>query len=165
MASSADLVARIKSFLADELQDARRALEGGSGRVSGEAVHEARKSIKKLRAVLRLVQKMADPKKVHSVATHLREAAHRLGPMRDAEVLRATVQSLRKRGEAWAAGLGGRRHPAGAATRSRPLTEGGWFAAETDRLNMECGRPEIRIAAPLQEDSQGHEESAQKPVR
>jgi CHAD domain-containing protein len=97
--ASEEVAVRVKSFLRETLDHAQKQLRGRPQQMVGEPVHEARKSIKQLRAVLRLAREMADKEKLESVATHLREAAHRLGPLRDAEVLRATIQGLKKRDE------------------------------------------------------------------
>lgn len=97
--ASEEVVVRMKAFLAGTLGHVQKQLRGRRKQIAGEAVHEARKLIKKLRAVLRLARKMAAPAKLKPVAAHLREAAHRLGPLRDAEVLRTTVRELKKREE------------------------------------------------------------------
>mgnify|MGYP001602191667 CR=1 FL=1 len=78
-----DLATRIESFLPAELRRTRLALQHASARHSGKPVHEARKSIKKLRAVLRLACGMAPKKRIEGVAVPLREAAHALAPMRE----------------------------------------------------------------------------------
>jgi CHAD domain-containing protein len=62
-------------------------------------VHETRKSIKRLRAIVRLAGTMAPDKALKRFASPLREAAHRLGPLRDAVVLRKTTHELKRRGE------------------------------------------------------------------
>jgi len=93
------LVTRLESFLAAELRRVRRQLKNAAGNKSGEPVHEARKSIKKLRAALRLARNMAPRSAIDSVGAPLREAAHALGPLRDHLVLKKTGRELAKRGE------------------------------------------------------------------
>jgi CHAD domain-containing protein len=93
------VTARLRSFLKAEMTQARRHLQTAAHRNSGSAIHDARKTIKKLRAGLRLAADMADPEVLETVAVPLREAAHRLGPLRDARVLSATAKGLTKRGE------------------------------------------------------------------
>jgi CHAD domain-containing protein len=67
---------------------------GGRGEADpGKAVHEARKDIKKLRAVVRLVQE--DP----SWNARLRDTARRLSGRRDADVLLETLDALIERGQ------------------------------------------------------------------
>ncbi len=68
-------------------------LSGRAGHDTPEAVHEARKDIKKLRALVRLVQ--ADS----SWNRRLRDTARRLAGRRDADVLLETLDELVKRGD------------------------------------------------------------------
>jgi CHAD domain-containing protein len=93
------VTARLRSFLKVEMARARRHLQTATHRNSGSAIHDARTTIKKLRAGLRLAADMAGPEVLETVAVPLREAAHRLGPLRDARVLSATARELTKRGE------------------------------------------------------------------
>jgi len=59
----------------------------------GVAVHEARKHVKKIRAVLRLVEK--DLGKAYEVENErLREVAHQLASLRDADAAAATMKAL-----------------------------------------------------------------------
>src|SRR5688500_12178618 len=75
------------------LDSAADELGGRGSRDPSKAVHEARKDIKKLRALGRLVQ--ADP----SWNRRLRDTARRLAGRRDADVLLETLDELVKRGE------------------------------------------------------------------
>ncbi len=68
-------------------------LSGRAGNDTATAVHEARKDLKKLRALVRLVQ--ADP----SWNRRLRDTGRRLAGRRDADVLLATLDELVKRGD------------------------------------------------------------------
>ena len=86
----------LKRVVRKELRSAIAQLDGGDP--SDDAIHEARKSIKKVRAVLQLVGNQLDAK---TAREHLRRAAHFLSPLRDAEALLETNQALcaRKRAE------------------------------------------------------------------
>jgi CHAD domain-containing protein len=68
-----------------------------SGRPEGaEAVHEARKSVKKIRAVLRLLRSDLGPH-YRTENRKLRSAAHCLSPLRDADAMVETLRALRSR--------------------------------------------------------------------
>lgn len=88
----------LKRIAREELDDALAHLRDESGEPEDERVHEARKSLKKVRAVLRLVRKEIgeDVYKRENVA--LRDAGRRLSPVRDAQVLVETASKLRERG-------------------------------------------------------------------
>jgi CHAD domain-containing protein len=94
-----DVVSRLTSFLPSEMRRTQRALKSASYRNPNELVHEARKSIKKLRAALRLARKMAPESALEGAEEPLREAAHALGPLRDHLVLDKTGRDLANRGE------------------------------------------------------------------
>ncbi len=64
------------------------------------AVHEVRKTTKRLRAVLRLVRSGLGNKRYSAENAILRDTARLLGPMRDAYVRLESVESLRDRFEA-----------------------------------------------------------------
>src|SRR5262245_18163585 len=59
-----------------------------------EAVHEARKSLKKIRAVLRLVRPVIGEKAYRRENTCFRDAARPLTEVRDARILRETFDKL-----------------------------------------------------------------------
>src|SRR5262249_47749013 len=59
-----------------------------------EAVHEARKSFKKVRAVLRLVQPAISKQKYQNENTVFRDAARPLTTVRDAKILVETVDKV-----------------------------------------------------------------------
>jgi CHAD domain-containing protein len=59
-----------------------------------EAIHGARKDIKKVRAVLRLVRTKIRQKDYHRLITLLREAANQLAPPRDAYIRTKTLRAL-----------------------------------------------------------------------
>jgi CHAD domain-containing protein len=72
-------------------------LRGKSNSSPEEAVHEARKDMKKLRALLRLVRdELGDDTYQHENA-HFRGAAAELAGVRDADVMLATLADLEKR--------------------------------------------------------------------
>jgi CHAD domain-containing protein len=79
--STADLPDRIAAFVDDELRAAFRSMSGET--VSDQDVHDARKSLKKARAGLRLIRAtMADETfRDHNLA--LRDAGRLLSPLRD----------------------------------------------------------------------------------
>jgi CHAD domain-containing protein len=66
----------------------------GNGRPTQEAIHEARKSLKKIRAVLRLLQDALGGA-YEKQNDRLRSAAHLLSSLRDADAAVQTMQSLR----------------------------------------------------------------------
>jgi len=91
------VVCRLRSFLPAELRKARRQLAIGND--PDRAVHEVRKSIKRLRAALRLAQELAPERTLEAVGTPLRKAAHALGPLRDHLVLGQTGKNVAQRDE------------------------------------------------------------------
>jgi CHAD domain-containing protein len=70
------------SFLADQGTDA------------SERVHEARRHLKRLRAILELVRHAAEPQLIEAEQEVLRTAGHRLALTRDADVCLATFETL-----------------------------------------------------------------------
>ena len=79
----------LKRIVKKEIGAAVRQLtESGSG---DEAVHEARKSVKKIRAALRLLGKKVPTRRAEK---HLRRAGRLLSPVRDAEAVIETTQGL-----------------------------------------------------------------------
>jgi len=75
----------------------RTALEQlGESHPDEEAIHDARKSLKKIRAVLRLVEP-ALGSEYRDQNEQLRAAAHSLGALRDADVTAATIEALQGR--------------------------------------------------------------------
>lgn len=70
-----------------------------NGKSAEEPVHVARKSIKKMRAALRLAEEMAPARLIDAVGHALRDAAHALGPLRDHLVLAETARALAPRRE------------------------------------------------------------------
>jgi CHAD domain-containing protein len=71
---------------------------GTGGREAGErTVHETRKAIKRLRALVRLLRGELGPKRFARENTALRDCGHRLAGARDAEVMLATLDGLVQR--------------------------------------------------------------------
>src|SRR5215216_5875397 len=62
--------------------------------VRAEAIHGARKDIKKIRALLRLVRARIAKKKYHRQAARLRKTAAQFGAARDAYIKTQTLQDL-----------------------------------------------------------------------
>jgi CHAD domain-containing protein len=91
------VVSRLRSFLPAELRKAERQLAVGND--PDRAVHEVRKSIKRLRAALRLAHDLAPGRAIEAVGAPLREAAHLLGPLRDHLVLGQTGKNIAQRHE------------------------------------------------------------------
>ena len=84
-----------------QLGKAAGRLEGlaGPGRDLDEAVHDARKRIKKARAVLRLARGSIGRGRARKVDRGLRAAARPLGEARDASALRNALASLAREGD------------------------------------------------------------------
>ncbi|HEY2570621.1 MAG TPA: CHAD domain-containing protein [Solirubrobacteraceae bacterium] len=90
-----------------QLDVAIEALEGRDAKISPEKrVHEARKALKRLRALLRLVRDELGERAYARESELVRSTAKRLAQARDAEVLLSTLDELIKR---HAKQLGGRR--------------------------------------------------------
>jgi CHAD domain-containing protein len=80
-----------------QLDVAIEALEGHGGGSAEQRVHEARKALKRLRALLRLVRdELGEPAYARETAV-VRAAGKRLAPARDADVLLNTLDDLIKR--------------------------------------------------------------------
>jgi CHAD domain-containing protein len=93
-------------------------LRGASGSSREEAVHEARKDMKKLRALLRLVRSELGDDIYRSENETFRDTARHLAGARDADVMLATLGDLEERfGEL--PGVAGRLRPALVAHRFR----------------------------------------------
>lgn len=78
-----------------QLDVAIEALEGGAAKASPEQlVHEARKALKRLRALVRLLRDELGEQSYERESALLRDAGRRLARARDAEVLLSTLQDL-----------------------------------------------------------------------
>lgn len=96
LAPTESLSEAVRRSAADELSAAARGLAvGGSPTERETAIHEARKSVKKARSLLRLVREAVPAKRRRQENALLREAAGRLAAERDAAVLVSTVKQLR----------------------------------------------------------------------
>jgi CHAD domain-containing protein len=69
----------------------------GSAAFADEAVHETRKALKRLRALLVLLEGALEPERLARERAVLRDAGSRLGGARDAEVMVATLDALMRR--------------------------------------------------------------------
>jgi CHAD domain-containing protein len=63
---------------------------------SGESIHDARKEIKKIRATLRLARGGLGHKEYQKLHSHFQEAGRALSTVRDAAVLAATANKIRR---------------------------------------------------------------------
>ena len=86
----------LKRVAREELDDALAHLRGERGADTEERVHEARKSFKKVRALLRLIRAELGDEVYGRENDCLREAGRRLSAARDAEVLVQTAKDLRE---------------------------------------------------------------------
>ena len=83
----------VKRIASEQLQAAVRHLRGRSGVSRDEAVHEARKNLKKVRAVMRLVQtELGDDYEAENA--QLRDAGQKLSQLRDAAALAKSFDDL-----------------------------------------------------------------------
>ena len=87
----------IRRIARGQLDDASEELEGASKRKLGEAVHDARKRMKRLRATVRVARDaLGDTTYARENAAY-REAGQALSGARDSQVLRETLDSLAER--------------------------------------------------------------------
>lgn len=100
-----------------QIDDVVEQLTPQDGALSEDAVHEARKSLKRLRAMARLLRGELGPDRYERENAALRDAGQRLSGARDAEVLLDTLQDV------IAADLGGEAGPGVAALRAELLAE------------------------------------------
>jgi hypothetical protein len=77
-----------------QLESARESLRARAG---DPAIHKARKRVKKLRAILRLVDDEPQADQRRDAEKMLRQAGHALSAMRDADVMIETFDALRER--------------------------------------------------------------------
>ena len=106
-------------------------LRGDSGSSREEAVHEARKDMKKLRALLRLVRGELGERVYAAENACFRDTARELAGLRDADVMLSTVGDLEERyGEL-----------PGAASRLRPA-----LVAHRFRMSSESLTPAVQAA-------------------
>ena len=89
--------AGVKRILASQVDDAIAQLRGEAGSEPAEAVHEARKDIKKIRSALRLVREELGDDAWRRENDHYREVARGLSGFRDAEILVEALDGLSER--------------------------------------------------------------------
>ncbi|MBV9269023.1 MAG: CHAD domain-containing protein [Acidobacteriaceae bacterium] len=96
----------IKRIATEEIDSAIDQLQHGTGKKRDEAIHEARKSIKKLRGVLKLIRPELDAA-YRTENAALRELGGRLSELRDAGAIIETFDSIvgKHRGKLTADGL------------------------------------------------------------
>jgi CHAD domain-containing protein len=87
----------IRRIAGGQLSSAHEDLDGASKQTLGEAVHETRKRLKRLRACLRLSRDALGDDTYDRENTVFRMAGRRLSGARDAQVLVETLDALRKR--------------------------------------------------------------------
>jgi len=78
----------------EELEGALRGIFDAVGRRPGSAVHEARKHLKKVRALIRLLRPALDEGDYKRINTMLRDAGREMSPIRDAQVRVQTANEL-----------------------------------------------------------------------
>ncbi len=108
----------LRRVIREELKSAAELLAGGTKANPDEAIHEARKSVKKVRAVLRLAHPDADGAPFRENA-RLRDIAGRLSAFRDDAAIIETFDSLKKEHKPGRAPAGFRSVRAGLARQLR----------------------------------------------
>jgi CHAD domain-containing protein len=87
----------IRRIARGQLVDGHEELAGAPGRKLGEAVHETRKRLKRLRALVRLSRDAIGDDAYERENTAFRMAGRRLSGARDAQVLLETLDAVRER--------------------------------------------------------------------
>jgi CHAD domain-containing protein len=87
----------IRRVLEAQVDDAVAQLRGEAGNEPAEAIHEARKDIKKIRSALRLVRDAIGDDAWRRENDHYRDVARKLSSHRDAEILVEALDGLRER--------------------------------------------------------------------
>ena len=95
--SGEPVAAGIKRVLTAQVDDAIAQLRGEAGTKPAEAIHEARKDVKKIRSALRLVRHEIGDDVWRRENDHYREAARTLSSFRDAEILVEALNGLAER--------------------------------------------------------------------
>jgi CHAD domain-containing protein len=96
----------VRGELERSLRTLADAVRGGDAGSQDEAVHVIRKSLKRTRAVLRLLRDELGESRYHRENFALRDAARPLTPVRDAKVFVDTLAALKSREAAGGAGSG-----------------------------------------------------------
>ena len=89
--------AGMKRILTAQVDDATAELRGEAGTEPAEAIHEARKDVKKIRSALRLVRHEIGDDVWRRENDHYREVARSLSGFRDAEILVQSLDDLAER--------------------------------------------------------------------
>jgi CHAD domain-containing protein len=87
----------LKRVLTAQVDDAIAHLRGEAGTEPADAIHEARKDIKKIRSALRLVRDAIGEEDWRRENDHYRDVARKLSNFRDAEILVEAVDGLAER--------------------------------------------------------------------
>ncbi len=87
----------IRRVLKTQVDDAVAQLRGEAGNEPADAIHEARKDMKKIRSALRLVRDAIGKDEWRRENDHYRDVARRLSAHRDAEILVESLDGLRER--------------------------------------------------------------------
>ena len=90
------VISGIRRVIREEIESAENHLAGKKKTTRDEAIHDARKSIKKVRATLRLVREQLGDSWTRENA-HLRDVAARLSQFRDAFVIIQTFDDLKEK--------------------------------------------------------------------
>jgi CHAD domain-containing protein len=91
------VAAGMKRILTAQVDDAIAQLRGEAGTEPADAIHEARKDVKKIRSALRLVRRPIGDDVWRRENDHYREAARTLSSFRDAEILVESLDGLAER--------------------------------------------------------------------
>jgi CHAD domain-containing protein len=95
--SGEPVAAGLKRVLTAQVDDAILQLRGETGTEPAEAIHEARKDVKKIRSALRLVRHETGDEAWRRENDHYREVAWGLSGFRDAEILVEALDGLAER--------------------------------------------------------------------
>jgi CHAD domain-containing protein len=141
-----DGIRRIAAARADHALHELAAAQSGAD--FAEAIHSARKDMKKLRAVLRLVREPLGKTRFRAESRRYRDAARLLARSRDAEVKLETLAALRERF--------GTELPGAAASAWRQLLE-----AERDEVAGAAGEAPARVEQAIATIAAGRERIAE----
>jgi len=87
----------IRRVIAGQVDDAIGQLRGETGAEPADAIHEARKDVKKIRSALRLVRDAIGDDVWRRENDHYRDVARQLGSFRDSEILVEALDGLAER--------------------------------------------------------------------